>query len=164
MTSATTTTYDFTQYITDSHNPRYIAAIHGILPTMLAKQFIDKVFESNWCISPLFCGCFDSKERALAFVEQVTDSPLILAIPTIDYSNVITLSISHNGDQWVLTDYENDSTAYTTFESLDQLPFAAHSFGSICAGEEWDELAQFKPTTSLNDSPRHVVVMKATVV
>ncbi|MBL4245301.1 hypothetical protein H8F18_23095 [Vibrio fluvialis] len=35
MTS-TTPTYDFTQYITDSHNPRYIAAIHGILPTMLA--------------------------------------------------------------------------------------------------------------------------------
>lgn len=162
MTS-TTPTYDFTQYITDSHNPRYIAAIHGILPTMLAIQFIEKVFESNWCISPLFCGCFESKERALEFVGQVTDIPLILAIPTIDYSNVITLSISHNGDQWVLTDYENDSTAYTTFESLDQLPFAAHSFGSICAGEEWDELAQFRPTASLNDSPRHVVAMRATV-
>lgn len=159
----TTPTYEFTQYITDSHNPRYIAAIHGILPSMLAIQFIEKVFESNWCISPLFCGCFDTKDRAFAFVEQVIDSPLILAIPTIDYSNVITLSVSHNGDQWVLTDYENDSTAYTTFESLDQLPAAAHTFGSICAGEEWDELAHFKPTALVNDSPRHVVIMNATV-
>ncbi|EGQ7973626.1 hypothetical protein I7Z51_002550 [Vibrio parahaemolyticus] len=147
MTTQKQTVYDFSKYITDSHNPLYIPSIHGSLPTQLAIELIEKVIESNWCLSPLFCGCFDTKEHALAFVEQVTDSPLILAIPTIGYSEVVTVSVSHNGDQWVLTDYENDSTLYTAFVSLEQLPDAAHTFGTICADESLEELATFKPST-----------------
>lgn len=74
-----------------------------------AKELIEFIFNTNYKLAPFGDGCFDSKEKAIAFVENENyrpDEPLNVVFETTKGEQTDSLQVSFDNNIWSVEDMD----------------------------------------------------------
>lgn len=127
MTATNTKKFDFSEYKKANHE-NFDPEEHGELSVEIATELAKRIYPSNWYLSPIFEGCFDSREETLAFIEQIPDAPLCLVIPTNSSSGAVVTKITTVGDRIQIEDWDDYHSLRADYASIDELLSKATDF------------------------------------
>lgn len=125
--------FDFSHYLEYEHSKNYEPEVHGVLEPEFALELINRLYQSNWFLSPLFDGTFADANEAISFIEQVPNEPLYIVFPTDSHYGSVIALVSHSNGLFTLSDEDHFAHGFKQFKSIQELIDGALDFAKILA-------------------------------
>lgn len=128
--------FDFSQYYQNEHVINYDPEVHGVLEKEFALELINRLYQSNWFLSPLFDGTFADANEAICFVDQIPNEPLYIVFPTDSHFGCVNALVSHCDGVFSLSEEEHFEGNFKQFKSIQELIEGALDFAQQLA-QKW---------------------------